>query len=230
MPFAGFPKEGLAFLRELASHNEREWFEEHRKAWDEGIVPAMLSLCTELQSRVADAMPALSCAPRIGGSLYRLNRDTRFSRDKSPYKTHAAAILWDGPDKHESPGVYLHVSPSEIIFAGGVWIFEQEGQLDRFRKRVLQEKSGERLDEALAVAKKAGLLPGAHEKLARVPRGLPQEHPREELLKHKGLVVSRTHKPGAWVSTPELLDKAETAARAYAPLHAWLREEVMGAK
>ncbi len=228
MSFTGFPKEGLAFFRELAKHNKREWFEEHRAAWDEGIVPAMAGLCGELQARLADVLPGLTCVPRIGGSLYRLNRDIRFSKDKSPYKTHAAAILWDGPEKHGSPGIYLHVAPDEIIFAGGIWIFEEEGALDRYRKRVAQESTGEKLAAALAVAKKAGLTPAAHETLARVPRGWPQEHPRADLLKQKGLVVSKAQKPAAWVHSEELLDRAEAAARAYAPVHEWLRTEVMG--
>jgi len=223
--FEGFPKGGLAFFRELAAHNDRDWFEAHRAVWDEQIVPSLLALCGELQQRLSDVMPGLQFVPRIGGSLYRLNRDTRFSRDKSPYKTHAAAILWEGPEKHASPGLYLHFAPEEVIFAGGIWMFEEE-QLERFLKRVAHGPSGERLEEALAAAKKAGLKADAAEKLQRVPRGLPPEHPRAELLKHKGLVVGRTYKPGAWVHTRELLERAEAAARAYAPLHLWLRGEL----
>jgi uncharacterized protein (TIGR02453 family) len=228
MAFSGFPKDGLAFLRELGAHNERDWFEAHRAAWDELIVPAMLSLCSELQERLAGEMP-LQLVPRIGGSLYRLNRDTRFSKDKSPYKTHTAAILWDGPDKHESPGLYVHIAPDAVIFGGGIWVFE-EGMLDRYRKRVAHEKAGEKLSAALAHAKKAGLLSDAHEKLVKVPRGFSPEHPRAELLKQKGLVVAKSQKPGAWLHTREALDRAVAAARGYAPVHAWLKSEVAGAR
>jgi uncharacterized protein (TIGR02453 family) len=228
MSFSGLPKEGLAFLRELAVHNDRDWFEAHRAPWDEQIVPAMLALCGELRERVRDVLPGLQFVPRIGGSLYRLNRDTRFSRDKSPYKTHAAAILWDGAEKQTSPGVYLQVAPDQILFSGGIWIFEEEGMMDRYRKRVAAEATGEKLVAALARAKKAGMQPEAQEKLPRLPRGFDPEHPRAELLKLKGLTVGRSHKPGAWVSTPELLDRAETAARAYAPLHDWIRHELVG--
>jgi uncharacterized protein (TIGR02453 family) len=225
MSFSGFPKAGLTFLRDLGAHNERDWFEAHRAVWDGEIVPAMLALLGGLQQRLSKELPGLQLVPRIGGSLYRLNRDIRFSRDKSPYKTHAAGILWDGADKHASPGLYLHVSPEEVIFAGGVWMFE-EAQLDRYRKRAAQESTGEKLTEALAHAKKAGLAPGAAEMLQRPPRGIAPEHPRAELLKHKGLVVSKSQRPGSWLHSEEALDRAETAAKAYAPLHRWLRSEL----
>ena len=71
MAFTGFPEQGLAFLRELARNNDRDWFEAHRAAWDEGIVPAMMAWCGELTDRLRDVMPVLVFQPRIGGSLYR---------------------------------------------------------------------------------------------------------------------------------------------------------------
>src|SRR5438128_296614 len=133
MAFSGFPKEGLAFLRELHAHNDRDWFEAHRAAWDEAIVPAMLSLCSELQSRVADVLPRLQFVPRIGGSLYRLNRDTRFSRDKSPYQTNCAALLWEGGGQHQSP----RREPRRGAGGGGLRgrdrVFE-ESRPDRYRQ------------------------------------------------------------------------------------------------
>ncbi len=92
MGFSGFPAGGLEFLRALGEHNDREWFEAHRAVWDEEIIPAMLAWCEELAERLRDVMPRLVFVPRVGGSLYRLNRDIRFSRDKSPYKTHVAAL------------------------------------------------------------------------------------------------------------------------------------------
>ena len=147
MAFEGFPESGLAFLRDLAEHNDRGWFEEHRAAWDEGIVPAMLAWCGDLAERLRDVMPRLVFLPRVGGSLHRLNRDIRFSRDKRPYKTHAAALLWEGAaEKHDAPGVYLHVSPGEVIFGGGLYVFE-EGRLDRFRKLLHNESSAKRLQD-----------------------------------------------------------------------------------
>jgi uncharacterized protein (TIGR02453 family) len=225
VPFEGFPREGLSFLDQLARHNERDWFEAHRSVWDEQIVPAMLSWCGELCEALRDVMPRLAFVPRVGGSLYRLNRDIRFSRDKSPYKTHAAALLWEGGDKHDSPGVYLHVSPGELILGGGIWIFE-DARLDRYRKLLQDVASAERLRKALAHARKAKLDVEAHEVLKRPPRPFTDEHPSADLSKLKGLTVGRRLTPGAWLHSREALARSEAVARAYAPLHAWLRDEL----
>jgi uncharacterized protein (TIGR02453 family) len=227
MDFEGFPESGLAFLRELNDHNDRDWFEAHRSAWDDGIVPAMLAWCSALAERLRDVMPRLVFVPRVGGSLYRLNRDVRFSRDKRPYKTHAAALLWEGgAEKHDVPGVYLHVAPGEVIFGGGLYVFE-EGRLDRFRKLLHNESSAKRLQAALASAKKGGLKPEG-EKLVRPPFGFHPDGPFAELAKYKGLVVGKTVKPAGWLHSKEALARSEAAARAYAPLHAWLRDELCG--
>lgn len=225
MAFNGFPESGLAFLRELAGHNDRDWFEAHRAAWDEGIVPAMLGWCGALQERLRDLMPNLAFVPRVGGSVLRLNRDVRFSRDKRPYETRVEAVMWEGAaERQEAPSVYLHVSPDEVVFGGGLFIFE-EGRLDRYRKLLHNPASAERLSAALAAAKKAGLKPDG-EKLPRPPRGFDPEGPFAELAKHKGLVVAKSAKPADWLHSAEALDKSEGAARAYGPLHCWMRDEL----
>jgi uncharacterized protein (TIGR02453 family) len=225
LPFQGFPEGGLVFLRDLQHHNDRDWFEAHRSAWDGQIVPAMLEWCGELAGRLRDSMPDLTFLPRVGGSLYRLNRDIRFSRDKRPYKTHVAALLWEGTEKHDAPGVYLHVSPEEVIFGGGIYAFE-EARLDRWRKLLHAPASVARLEAALAAAKKAGLHQEISEKLQRPARGFDPEGPLAELSKYKGLAVVKHWKPAAWLHTPEALDRAESMARGYAPLHAWIRTEL----
>lgn len=223
--FVGFPEGGLSFLRELSEHNDRAWFEAHRSAWDGQIVPAMLEWCGALGERLREVMPGLQFVPRVGGSIYRLNRDVRFSRDKRPYKTHVAALLWDGVEKHDSPAVYLHVAPAEVIFGGGIYAFE-DARLDRFRKLLQSAASAQRLDAALAAARKGELKLEISEKLERAPRGFDPEGPRAELSRYKGLAVVRRAKPAAWLHTPEALDRAEAAARAYAPLHQWMRKEL----
>ena len=225
MPFQGFPEGGIAFLRGLAQHNERDWFEEHRSTWDDQIVPSMLDWCGTLAGRLRDVMPGLVFVPRVGGSLYRLNRDIRFSRDKRPYKTHVAALLWEGGERHDAPGVYLHVDPQDVIFGGGIYVFE-EARIDRWRKLLHNTASFERLEAALAAVKKAGLKLEISDKLQRPARGFEPEGPRAELSKYKGLAVGKRSKPAAWLHTVEALDRAEAVARAYAPLHVWMRDEL----
>ena len=225
MEFSGFPEGGLSFLRDLAENNERDWFEAHRAVWDTEILPAMLSWCESLAGRLRDVMPKLQFVPRVGGSVYRLNRDIRFSRDKRPYKTHVAALMWEGSgEKHDTPGVYLHVAPGEVIFGGGIYIFE-EGRLDRYRKLLHNAAAAERLKGALAAAKKGGLKPDG-EQLAKAPRGFDPEGPPADLSRYKGLVVTKSSKPAGWLHSKEALERSEAVARAYAPLHAWMRDEL----
>ena len=226
MSFEGFPAAGIEFLTQLGEHNTPDWFEAHRQAWDDQIAPAMLAWCGELAARLQDAIPGLLVVPRVGGSLQRLNRDLRFSKDKRPYKTSTAALLWDSAfERNDSPGFYFSVAPGEVVFGGGMWTFE-EARLDRYRKRLQGEKAAAQLDGALAAAQQAGLRIDAEEKLTRPPRGFPPEHPRAELARLKGLAVAQALKPGPWLHTREALAKSEAAARAYAPLHAWLRDEL----
>jgi uncharacterized protein (TIGR02453 family) len=224
--FEGFPASGVDFFQQLAEHNNQEWFEAHRKVWDDEVAPAMLAWSSELARRLQDAMPGLQFVARVGGSLHRLNRDLRFTKDKRPYRTSTAALLWDPVgEKHDSPGFYFSVAPGEVVFSGGMWMFE-EARLDRYRKRLQNEAASARLDAALDGAKQAGLKIDALEKLSKPPRGFSPEHPRAELSKLKGLTVAQTLKPGPWLLTREALEKSEAAARAYAPLHAWLRDEL----
>jgi uncharacterized protein (TIGR02453 family) len=224
MAFTGIPKSGLAFLAGLREQNDKEWFEAHRAAWDDELLPAMVEACTALHERLRGPMPKLVLQPRVGGNLFRLNRDVRFSKDKKPYETHAALLLWEGAEKFSAPGFFVRVGPTEVVFGGGLETFE-EAHLDRYRKLLMNEKSGERLAEALKEAKKAGLTPDG-EKLPKAPRGFPEGHPRAELAKHKGMAVSVSKKPGEWLHAVEFLDRAEEAALGYAPLHAWLRDEL----
>lgn len=224
--FSGIPKRTLVFLSELSRNNEKAWFDAHRDDYEQSFIEPAKELVEALAKPLKKLDPKLHAEPRVNGSILRINRDIRFSKDKSPYKTHVAALLWEGEDKHESPAVYLHVSPSEVIIGGGLYAFD-EARLDRYRKLVVQEKAGEALAHAVKKLEKAGLsLEG--EKSVRPPRGVTPEHPRAELSKHKGLAAARTMKPGGYLYTGELADRAEEIAKAYLPLHAWLRDELCG--
>jgi uncharacterized protein (TIGR02453 family) len=222
MAFSGIPESGLAFLAGLREHNDKEWFEANRAAWDDQLLPSLAELCGALHARLQEALPGLVLQPRVGGNLFRLNRDVRFSKDKKPFETHAALFLWDGPDKFSAPGFFVRVGPSEVVFGGGLEVFE-EAQLDRYRKRLLAPAHAERLTDALAAAKKGGLHP-AGEQLPKPPRGFTQEHPMAEHARYKGLCAQATRRGGEWVRSGALLDKAAEAAEAYAPLHRWLCE------
>src|SRR5262245_42245131 len=119
--FTAFPKEGLRFLRTLKRNNNREWFQEHKSIYENSVKLPMMELVDALANDFQKFAPEMLASPKV--SVYRIYRDTRFSNDKSPYKTHIAAVFpRSGLEKHEGAGFYLHISPSELLIAGGLYM------------------------------------------------------------------------------------------------------------
>ena len=119
--FTGFPEEGLRFLRALKRNNNREWFQAHKSDYEEFIKKPMEGLVLSLGSDLSKIAPEIVATPKA--SLFRIYRDTRFSKDKSPYKTHVAASFpHRGLDKHQGAGLYLHIAPTEVFLGGGIYM------------------------------------------------------------------------------------------------------------
>jgi uncharacterized protein (TIGR02453 family) len=121
--FPGFPKEGIAFLRSLAKNNNREWFQERKPVFERSVKSPMEQLVDALNTHLVKFAPQYITEPKK--AVYRIYRDTRFSKDKTPYKTHIAASLTRaGMEKHISAGFYCSVSPDQIEVAGGIYMPE----------------------------------------------------------------------------------------------------------
>src|SRR5438876_8210086 len=119
--FSGFPKEGLRFLPSLKRNNNREWFQEHKGIYEEHVKRPMTDLISALAEDFQEFAPEMVASPKV--SAYRIYRDTRFSKDKSPYKTHVAAVFpRSGLTKHEGAGFYLHIDPAELLIGGGLYM------------------------------------------------------------------------------------------------------------
>ncbi|PYS13877.1 MAG: TIGR02453 family protein, partial [Acidobacteria bacterium] len=109
-PFTAFPDQGLQFLRSLKRHNNREWFQRHKSIYEQYVKQPMTDLITALAQEFQQFAPEMLASPRT--SAYRIHRDTRFSKNKSPYKTHVAAVFpRSGLGKHEGAAFYLHIAP-----------------------------------------------------------------------------------------------------------------------
>src|SRR5262247_320802 len=118
--FLAFPKEGLQFLRTLKRNNNREWFQEHKSIYENSLKQPMSDLIAALAEDFQKFAPEMAASSKT--SAYRIYRDTRFSNDKSPYKTHIAAVFpRSGLGKHEGAGFYLHIAPEEVLIAGGLY-------------------------------------------------------------------------------------------------------------
>jgi uncharacterized protein (TIGR02453 family) len=177
-----FPPDAVRFLRALKRNNRREWFQPRKEEYEAKVRAPMIAIIEQLAVDFRTFAPELVASPKV--SLYRVYRDTRFSEDKTPYKTHiAASFPWRGLPKHEGAGMYFHVAPDEVWIGGGMYA-PSSPQLHAVREHIAGNvKRLRRIIDAPAFTKMFGALEG--EKLQRVPRGFPKDHEAAELLKHR---------------------------------------------
>jgi uncharacterized protein (TIGR02453 family) len=187
--FNGFPRESLTFLRSLRRNNNREWFQDHKTIYESAVKQPMCDLVEALGEAFETFAPEMVASPKA--SVYRIYRDTRFSKDKTPYKTHIAAVFpRKGLEKHEGAGFYMHIDPSELLIAGGVYM-PLPDDLNAIRTHIASNyRAFKRIIEAKAFQKFFGELGG--EQLSRVPRGFPADHPAADYLKFKQFLAGRT--------------------------------------
>ncbi|MFA5834989.1 MAG: DUF2461 domain-containing protein [Bacteroidota bacterium] len=182
-PFEGFPKESIAFLKKLKKNNNRDWFNAHKNDYEEQIKFPMQSFIASLQPLFADFASQFDVHPKR--SMFRIYRDTRFSKDKTPYKTHMAAhfVLRGKPKGFEGSGYYLHIAPGEVFIGGGIYLPDND-QLKKIRKYLAEHSK-----EFLAIINKPSfkkMFPAiTGQKLSRPPKGYDPNHPMIEWLKMK---------------------------------------------
>ena len=191
-PFTGFSPEAIQFLAELAANNERTWFQPRKAEYELLLKEPLEGLCAALAERFeARGIPLRADPAR---SPFRIYRDVRFSKDKSPYKTHVSASFpWiegsPDPAEHGKPGGYFHLAAGEAFVGGGLW-HPEPAKLRAFRAAVIGDPSGVRavLDEP-AFRRRFGSISG--DRLKRVPPGIPADHPAAELLKLKDMTFGQ---------------------------------------
>lgn len=222
--FSGFPQDAITFFEEIAIFNEKIWFEENKARFQASVQEPAQAFVEALGERLKILVPDIQYSTSLNGSgsIMRIYRDVRFSKDKTPYKTNLGLSWWEGPGKKmEEPGYYFHLDRSGAWIAGGMYIFPQ-ATLAIYRKAVDHPQRGKALTAALAVAEKAGLRIDSSGAYSRVPTGYDKDHPRGELLKKKGIVAIS---PGIGVPTitsSALVDVCFDYAKAILPLHQWL--------
>ncbi len=143
MPFKGLPKDFFVFFKELAKNNERPWFEDNKERYKASVLGALSDFIEGMAPRVAKISKHIVVDPRPnGGSMFRIYRDVRFSKDKRPYKEHAGVHFRHalGKDAH-APGFYMHFAPDEVFFGGGIWMPEPDA-LAKLRRAIADDSKG----------------------------------------------------------------------------------------
>ncbi len=224
-PFAGIPADCIAFLRDLAANNDRDWYQANKGRFESSCLKPALDLITALQTPLAGLDPPLSASPKMNGSLRRLHRDMRFSKDKRPFAPRLHMIFWAGSHPMRAPGIHIVIAPDHFGTGAGHWAF-QPPALARYRAALDNPTALKSLASALAAAEKDGCVLDAPV-LKRLPRDIAEDHPAARFFRHKGLVV-KSHENGH----PDALFGDNAAAlvlghvRALHPLVAWIARHV----
>jgi len=212
--FGGFPKDFFAFFRELSENNNRGWFDENKQRFRETVQGPMSDFIAAMAPRLAKVTKHFTADPRPnGGSMFRIYRDVRFSKDKRPYKEHAACHFRHalGRDVH-APGFYMHFAPDEVFFGGGMWMPPPDA-LAKVRNAIASKSANwKKMQSDKAFASRFGGVEG--EALSRPPRGFDAKHPLIEDIKRKSFFAM--HDGSTKLATsPRLVDEvAETFAAA----------------
>jgi uncharacterized protein (TIGR02453 family) len=215
--FNGFPKDFFAFFKELKKNNNRDWFADNKPRYYESVVNPISEFIVAIRPRLQKISPHYKADPKPhGGSMFRIYRDTRFSKDKTPYKTHAACQFRHeaGKDAH-APGFYVHIETDGIHFGGGIWRPPSK-QLGLIRDFIVDNPSAwDKLIKSAAI-KKAGGIRG--DSLKRPPRGFDAEARHIVDLKRKSFYVMLEADAGLALS-PDFVNESAKAFRTAAKLN-----------
>jgi uncharacterized protein (TIGR02453 family) len=221
MRFTGFADADGRFFRKLAKNQRREWFQAHRAEYDDGWVAPMRLLLGEVRERIDPLFVRHALGdPRI----FRINRDVRFSKDKSPYKTHIGGWVpvGDGRDPHNPVPLYIQLGTSTFVGAGH---YLMDGpQLERYRAAVLDDGTGRELARIVGAIERAKFEIISFDALKKVPKGMDPAHPRADLLKRKSLAVEFPALPKRLVVSRSLVGWLVRRIETARPLVEWLAD------
>lgn len=204
MAFSGWPAEALEFYEGLEADNSKTYWTAHKSTYDEVVLAPMTALLQELEAEFGE------------WKIFRPYRDVRFSADKTPYKTQIAARIGAG---------YVQLSADGLACGAG-YFHLMTNQLTRYRQAVDDDKTGGALERIVATAEKKSIGVIGREVLKTAPRGYAADHPRIELLRHKGLVTWKPWEVEPWLGTAIAKERVQEFLRASAPLVEWLEQNV----
>jgi uncharacterized protein (TIGR02453 family) len=222
MPFSGFTTRSIDFLNELSCNNQPGWLDAHRAELDAALLDPAKALIAALKPRLRELDPKLQAVPRVGGSIHAFERRSRYPRGQPlPYREQLDLWFWSGQRRMwDNSGLFLRLTAKDLVLSTGM-IELQKDRLARYREHVLDDARGAELERIVYDLRASGYVV-AGEGYKRVPPGVPADHERAALLKHRGVfaVYNVAHPPELFT---ERFDEyaLEHFAR-MAPLHQWL--------
>lgn len=222
--FNGFPEVGLNFLQELEVNNNRTWFEANKDRYQNDLLRPAQEFVVLLGAKLQQISKEIRVDDSANGTgnLMRIYRDTRFSPDKTPYKTAVAGMFWEGRGKKtESPAFGFHLESKGMAMMAGMFNFPKP-MLEAYRKAVVDETLGRELENLLRRIQKFGNYTLNGDQYARVPSGFDANHPRSDLLRYKGLYFTPPTVPRKVVISSDVVNVVFNHFSVMAPLQQWL--------
>ena len=223
--FNGFPKETIKFFNNLERNNSREWFFGHKDVYENFVKMPAFYFISEMEPKLKSLSPGFFAVPRIDESLFRLNRDVRFSNDKRPYKTNLGIWFWEGYRKRmECSGFYFQIETGKLMLAAGAYMFTKE-TIKLYRDALVDKKLGPAFKMAAeAVIKKGYNIGGEFYK--KVPAGYDKNHKNVPYLLYNGLYAFTEVKIPQEFFSSKLADFAFNHYKNMYPLHKWLVDAI----
>jgi uncharacterized protein (TIGR02453 family) len=220
--FTGFPRQAVQFLLDLRHNNEREWFKAHKADFDAYVTAPVKAFAAALAPRLEEALGGAGIEGAVQHAIFRIYRDTRFSKDKTPYKTNLGMWFWQGErPRMENSGFYFHLEPPMLMLAAGVHTFPKP-LLEAYRDAVVDPQLGASLVAAIQAIESTGEYDIGQKGYKRVPRGFDKDHPRADLLLYKGMTVAREDLIPEALYSAGLIDYCLEEYSQMFPLHRWL--------
>jgi uncharacterized protein (TIGR02453 family) len=217
--FTGFTPKTLGFFARLKRNNNREWFAGHKQEYLAEVLLPARAFVMEMGQALGKVRPGIVADP--GASIFRLQRDTRFSSDKAPYKKHLGIFFWQSPGKKlDRPGFYLELDDAGLRLYYGWYLFPPE-VLRAYRRAVVDDDLGGELVRAVAKVKKSGMQVGG-ETYKRIPSGCVVDQSREGLIRHNTLYTELDCGRPAELYSRKLVGYCLRQWRRSAPIYEWV--------
>jgi uncharacterized protein (TIGR02453 family) len=220
--FQGFSKEILSFFRRLKRNNNKAWFDSHKGEYQQHVLGPAKAFVTALGKKISETIPGIIAEPKTNRSIFRIYRDTRFSPDKTPYKTHLALFLWEGGlPRMECPGFYFHLEPTKLFLGAGIYKFSPK-MISRYRNAVVDPEFGPQLASIVRKVRDGEDFEVGGKHYKRIPSGFDANHPNAEFLLYNGIHTWReTPIPDDFYSK-KLVQYCWKKYSQCVPLHQWL--------
>ena len=223
--FNGFPREMVTFFRELRENNNTAWFQENKDIYEEFVKGPSRNFVLEMGEMLRRLSPDIIADPKVNRSLFRINRDVRFSKDKRPYKSNLGIWFWEGQGKRmECSGFYFHLSPPTFMLGAGLYMFPKH-ILKKYRDAVVHPVMGKELSQAVAEVEDKGYDVGVRH-YKKIPRGFDADHENADLLLFNGLTVHiETDIPDEFFSR-DILDYSFQKFKEMNPIEKWVKQMI----